>query len=45
MFQNTKTVNIIVKMHKESLDNKIKELANNKEELQKVKNCFKKYEN
>ena len=37
MFQNTKTVNSFVKMHEEALDNKVEELANDKEELEKVK--------
>ena len=37
MFENTKTVNSIVKMHEEALDNKTKELANIKKELQNFK--------
>ena len=36
MVQNTKTVNSIVKMHEEALENKTKEVANIKQELQKL---------
>ena len=36
MFQNTKTVNSIVKMHEEALDNKTKEIANTVQELQRL---------
>jgi hypothetical protein len=47
MFQNTKIVNSIVKMHKVALDNKTKELVNVKKELQNfkiiTKNCCEKF--
>ena len=36
MFQNTKTVNSIVKMHEEALENKTKEVANIMQELQRL---------
>ena len=36
MFQNTKTVNTIVKLHQEALENKTNEVANIKQELQRL---------
>ena len=36
MFQNTKTVNSIVRMHEETLENKTKEVANIMQELQRL---------
>ena len=37
IIQNTKTVNSIVKMHKDALDHKTKEIANTMQELQRLK--------
>ena len=37
MFENTKTVNSIVKMHKEALINKTKDIANTMQEIQRLK--------